>query len=244
MRQGHGRGRASPPLAGPRRHSAEIRWEGGISKQDELHRLWRDHVGIRPRRWEGGTSKQTRWKECELPESRFGWFHMNKAFEPPPQSSPVGCDSRMFQNVYGRVDRGWLVFGTKIISDWVETWFQLIDGVVTGMSWVVGCGRQECEQCDHAEWVKSDGAEIGFQLIDRVVTLFALSGRMRYEVARNVYCVIVMVDARVSGSSYPAHATRPAYTSARAQPSQLRPISTKGTPEITWSKLAGGTFRN
>ncbi|KAI8506859.1 hypothetical protein Bbelb_152980 [Branchiostoma belcheri] len=27
-------GRASPPLAGPRRHSAEIRWEGGISKQD------------------------------------------------------------------------------------------------------------------------------------------------------------------------------------------------------------------
>ncbi|KAI8507393.1 hypothetical protein Bbelb_147730, partial [Branchiostoma belcheri] len=25
--------RASPPLAGPRRHSAEIRWEGGISKQ-------------------------------------------------------------------------------------------------------------------------------------------------------------------------------------------------------------------
>ncbi|KAI8482040.1 Glutamate receptor ionotropic, delta-1 [Branchiostoma belcheri] len=26
-------GRASPPLAGPRRHSAEIRWEGGISKQ-------------------------------------------------------------------------------------------------------------------------------------------------------------------------------------------------------------------
>ncbi|KAI8488104.1 ATP-dependent Lon protease pim1 [Branchiostoma belcheri] len=27
------RGRASPPLAGPRRHSAEIRWEGGTSKQ-------------------------------------------------------------------------------------------------------------------------------------------------------------------------------------------------------------------
>ncbi|KAI8509820.1 hypothetical protein Bbelb_122480 [Branchiostoma belcheri] len=26
-------GRASPPLAGPRRHSAEIRWEGGTSKQ-------------------------------------------------------------------------------------------------------------------------------------------------------------------------------------------------------------------
>ncbi|KAI8514115.1 hypothetical protein Bbelb_084390 [Branchiostoma belcheri] len=26
-------GRASPPLAGPRRHLAEIRWEGGISKQ-------------------------------------------------------------------------------------------------------------------------------------------------------------------------------------------------------------------
>ncbi|KAI8500061.1 hypothetical protein Bbelb_223780 [Branchiostoma belcheri] len=25
--------RASPPLVGPRRHSAEIRWEGGISKQ-------------------------------------------------------------------------------------------------------------------------------------------------------------------------------------------------------------------
>ncbi|KAI8489578.1 hypothetical protein Bbelb_327450 [Branchiostoma belcheri] len=25
--------RASPPLAGPRRHSAEIPWEGGISKQ-------------------------------------------------------------------------------------------------------------------------------------------------------------------------------------------------------------------
>ncbi|KAI8509728.1 hypothetical protein Bbelb_121560 [Branchiostoma belcheri] len=29
----HERGQASPPLAGPRRHSAEIRWEGGISKQ-------------------------------------------------------------------------------------------------------------------------------------------------------------------------------------------------------------------
>ncbi|KAI8508124.1 hypothetical protein Bbelb_143640 [Branchiostoma belcheri] len=28
-----GFGRASPPLAGPRRHSAEIRWEGGTSKQ-------------------------------------------------------------------------------------------------------------------------------------------------------------------------------------------------------------------
>ncbi|KAI8485141.1 hypothetical protein Bbelb_370660 [Branchiostoma belcheri] len=26
-------GQASPPLAGPRRHSAEIRWEGGISMQ-------------------------------------------------------------------------------------------------------------------------------------------------------------------------------------------------------------------
>ncbi|KAI8514044.1 Retinal guanylyl cyclase 1 [Branchiostoma belcheri] len=123
------------------------------------------------------------------------------------------------------------------LGDWVETWFQLIDGVVTGMSWVVGCGRQECEQCEHGR-VKSDGADIGFQLIDLVVTLFALSGRTLYEVARNVYCVIIMVDARVSGSSYPAHATRPAYTSARAQPSQLRPISTKGTPEITWSKLA------
>ncbi|KAI8510808.1 hypothetical protein Bbelb_117240 [Branchiostoma belcheri] len=31
-------GRASPPLAGPRRHSAEILWEGGISKQsDTVH---------------------------------------------------------------------------------------------------------------------------------------------------------------------------------------------------------------
>ncbi|KAI8479877.1 hypothetical protein Bbelb_423990 [Branchiostoma belcheri] len=34
-------GRASPPLAGPRRHiSAEIRWDGGISKQS----FWRDSV--------------------------------------------------------------------------------------------------------------------------------------------------------------------------------------------------------
>ncbi|KAI8521949.1 hypothetical protein Bbelb_017030 [Branchiostoma belcheri] len=30
-------GRASPPLAGPRRHSAEIRWEGGISKQPRCY---------------------------------------------------------------------------------------------------------------------------------------------------------------------------------------------------------------
>ncbi|KAI8521946.1 hypothetical protein Bbelb_017000 [Branchiostoma belcheri] len=29
--------RASPPLAGLRRHSAEIRWEGGISKQPGWH---------------------------------------------------------------------------------------------------------------------------------------------------------------------------------------------------------------
>ncbi|KAI8518768.1 hypothetical protein Bbelb_020250 [Branchiostoma belcheri] len=36
-------GRASPPLAGPRRHSAEIRREGGISKQDNMGRKLR-HV--------------------------------------------------------------------------------------------------------------------------------------------------------------------------------------------------------
>ncbi|KAI8489558.1 hypothetical protein Bbelb_327250 [Branchiostoma belcheri] len=34
-----GAGRASPPLAGPRRHSAEIRWEGGTSKQNSLAEL-------------------------------------------------------------------------------------------------------------------------------------------------------------------------------------------------------------
>ncbi|KAI8515962.1 hypothetical protein Bbelb_067750, partial [Branchiostoma belcheri] len=32
--------RASPPLAGPRRHLAEIRWEGGISKQRHLSLLY------------------------------------------------------------------------------------------------------------------------------------------------------------------------------------------------------------
>ncbi|KAI8483387.1 hypothetical protein Bbelb_388500 [Branchiostoma belcheri] len=46
--------RASPPLAGPRRHSAEIRWKGGISKQA---RFW-----IVPR-----VSQNV-----DLPQARFG----------------------------------------------------------------------------------------------------------------------------------------------------------------------------
>ncbi|KAI8493701.1 hypothetical protein Bbelb_286220, partial [Branchiostoma belcheri] len=51
-------GRASPPLAGPRRHSAEIRWEGGTSKQAILNFSPQSAGWKRPR-----GPPRTRWSD-------------------------------------------------------------------------------------------------------------------------------------------------------------------------------------